>query len=54
MKEALIDVGLREPEFGTDCFFRAVFFREPEMANTAPPKTPQVVLTKLESQIAWQ
>ena len=41
MKEAMVDVGLREPEFDTDGYFRAVFFKMPELG-----KTPQVPYKK--------
>lgn len=45
MKEAMVDVGLREPEFDTDGYFRAVFFKMPELGKT-PQVTPQVPYKK--------
>ena len=44
MKDAMVEAGLREPEFETNGFFRAIFRRSPDFAlkrkNTAHPQVP--------------
>lgn len=68
MKDAMTDAGLKEPEFDTDGFFRAIFHRSAEyslkrpkgagkaaVAGTpqkTPQKTPQIILTELETKLA--
>jgi len=67
MRKMMREAGLKEPEFDANGFFKAVFYRSPELAGIPPRITPQetpqvtpqvppqvppkVTLTELESRI---